>query len=64
MVHVGQGSSPDIKLLEIRVRAKVPDSHADEIAEEMDARLRREFQQLGRIVIHTEPYPVPKTSND
>jgi cation diffusion facilitator family transporter len=39
------------------VNAAVAISEVHGIAEEMENRLRREFPQLGRVVIHTEPAP-------
>jgi divalent metal cation (Fe/Co/Zn/Cd) transporter len=37
------------------VTLEVPISEVHSIAEEMENRLRREFPELGRVVIHTEP---------
>jgi cation diffusion facilitator family transporter len=37
------------------IDAKRPTAEVHGIAEEMENRLRREFPQLGRVVIHTEP---------
>jgi divalent metal cation (Fe/Co/Zn/Cd) transporter len=37
----------------VNVGAAIPEVHR--IAEEMENRLRREFPELGRVVIHTEP---------
>ncbi|MGD0016346.1 MAG: cation diffusion facilitator family transporter [Verrucomicrobiia bacterium] len=37
------------------VDANLPIAEVHRIAEEMETRLRREFPQLGRVVIHTEP---------
>ena len=42
--------------LQLQIDAARPIAEVHEIAEDMEARLRREFPQLGRIVIHTEPY--------
>jgi divalent metal cation (Fe/Co/Zn/Cd) transporter len=42
--------------LQLLIDASRPISDVHDIAEEMEARLRREFPQLGRVVIHTEPY--------
>jgi cation diffusion facilitator family transporter len=39
----------------VNVGAAIPEVHR--IAEEMENRLRREFPELGRVVIHTEPAP-------
>ena len=39
----------------MNVGAAIPEVHR--IAEEMENRLRREFPELGRVVIHTEPAP-------
>jgi divalent metal cation (Fe/Co/Zn/Cd) transporter len=37
----------------VRVGASIAEVHA--IAEQLESRLRREFPELGRVVIHTEP---------
>ncbi|HYK87186.1 MAG TPA: cation-efflux pump [Acidobacteriota bacterium] len=41
------------------IEADRPTAEVHAIAEEMESRLRREFPQLGRVVIHTEPARVP-----
>jgi divalent metal cation (Fe/Co/Zn/Cd) transporter len=37
------------------VRADITIAEVHRLAEEMENRLRREFSELGRVVIHTEP---------
>jgi len=37
------------------IRSDIPISEVHSIAEEMESRLRHEFSELGRVVIHTEP---------
>jgi cation diffusion facilitator family transporter len=39
----------------LSVRSDIPISEVHGIAEEMESRLRLEFPELGRVVIHTEP---------
>jgi cation diffusion facilitator family transporter len=39
----------------LSVDLEAPIAEVHEIAEEMEARLRREFPRLGRVLIHTEP---------
>ncbi len=41
--------------LHLLVGAGVPIGEVHSIAEQMESRLRREFPELGRVVIHTEP---------
>ena len=42
-------------LLHLLIKADIPIAEVHRIAEEMENRLRREFPELGRVVIHTEP---------
>jgi cation diffusion facilitator family transporter len=61
----GIGGSHQIKLHEIGgavylschliIDANIPIAAVHRLAEEMEIRLRREFPELGRVVIHTEP---------
>ena len=37
------------------IHAGIPIAEVHRIAEDMENRLRREFPELGRVVIHTEP---------
>ncbi len=39
------------------VNAGIPIAEVHIIAEDMESRLRREFPELGRVVVHTEPSP-------
>ena len=39
----------------LSIRSGIPISEVHSIAEEMESRLRLEFPELGRVVIHTEP---------
>jgi cation diffusion facilitator family transporter len=39
----------------LSIRADVPIAEVHRLAEEMENRLRREFPELGRVVLHTEP---------
>jgi divalent metal cation (Fe/Co/Zn/Cd) transporter len=41
--------------LHLLINASIPIAGVHNIAEEMENRLRREFPELGRVVIHTEP---------
>lgn len=47
--------------LQIDANQSVADVHS--ISEEMENRLRREFPQLGRVMIHAEPFHEPKPGN-
>jgi len=61
----GTGGCHDIELHRINgklylsfhllIQAETPIADVHSIAEEMENRLRREFPELGRVVIHTEP---------
>jgi cation diffusion facilitator family transporter len=61
----GSGGSHHIELHEINgtiylsfhllIHADIPIAEVHRIAEDMENRLRREFPELGRVVIHTEP---------
>lgn len=42
-------------LLHLMIQADIPIAQVHSIAEEMEGRLRLEFPELGRVVIHTEP---------
>ena len=42
-------------LLHLLIKAGIPIAEVHSIAEEMENRLRHEFPELGRVVIHTEP---------
>jgi len=46
------------------IKANIPIAEVHNIAEEMEARLRNEFPELGRIVIHTEPSPILQNTTD
>jgi len=43
----------------LKVKAAVSIAEAHSIAEDMENRLRREFPELGRVVIHTDPAKTP-----
>ena len=61
----GSGGSHHIEIHEINnnvylsfhllINEEISIAEAHAIAEEMESRLRREFPELGRVVIHTEP---------
>ena len=61
----GSGGSHNIELHEINgniylsfhllIKAGIPIAEVHKIAEDMENQLRREFPELGRVVIHTEP---------
>ncbi|MBP1623284.1 MAG: cation diffusion facilitator family transporter [Acidobacteria bacterium] len=63
--ELGSGECHDIELhridgriylsCHVLVNAAVPMAEVHRIAEEIENRLRREFPELGRVVIHTEP---------
>jgi cation diffusion facilitator family transporter len=46
------------------IKADILISEVHSIAEEMEIRLRNEFPELGRVVIHTEPSPLAKNATD
>jgi len=63
--ELGSGECHDIELhrvdgkiylsCHVLVNADIPMAEVHRIAEEIENRLRREFPELGRVVIHTEP---------
>jgi divalent metal cation (Fe/Co/Zn/Cd) transporter len=50
--------------LHLLIDSGVPMSEVHDIAEQMEAMLRREFSELGRVVIHTEPSDKLRSTND
>ncbi len=56
-LHEIQGSVYLSFHLQVKAEASIAEAHG--IAEDMENRLRREFPELGRVVIHTEPARTP-----
>jgi cation diffusion facilitator family transporter len=59
-IHVQRVRNQIYLSMHLLLNSKLTIAQVHSTAEEMENRLRREFPELGRVVIHTEPYHIKK----